>query len=516
MKLIAFFILIIPVLASAKLLTPEEMAKCKSIAIVAGTYDPFTNGHEQMGIAIRKELPFDCVVYLPTKDTPHKISSPFQTRYEMLEAALKNQEGLFYPTPEDMELSPKELVRKMREVSQNKTVFAVLGSDLSDKNYMYYINKFRLDPDGYIITGRANEIKMATVPEVEEAVKIVPKEAAKEFIGQSLDTYSPLKSTGPISNTNISGVVKTESAGDVVVANAFERKPYHVIHPESTTSSTKVRNFFVENSEFYFSGSVKSSQLPNQLIREDVSRYILRNGLYLGTDGITTRTPFRMAKTAFTSTLNKVGLYHPLREVMVNKHKQDQLTEIEINGKKYPLKKHLGSGLTADAYVFNYDGQDMVVKIANQRPNSPFSIRQDVLIGRWLNEKTSIGVPEVHYMDPEGKFKVATKVGGESLGEYLKRTNGALDPAIEMQLRSAVDDMLNLSKVTNIKLDLSVDNLKIWNGKVYLIDAGPIPADVKHPMSFEEFSKTWGSHVKVSVRPHCTNALKVLLLDLKR
>ncbi len=459
MKIVSFLLFIFSSLVIAKPFTPEEMAKCKSIAIVAGTYDPFTFGHENMGVAIRKELPFDCVLYLPTKDTPHKLSSPIQTRYDMLEAALKNEEGLFYPVRADIDIDPKEYVRKMRELSQEKTVFAVLGSDLSDKNYMYYINKYRLDPDGYIITGRGDDVK---------------------------------------------------------VASAFKSKPHHVIHPESSTSSTKARTWFAERPETYFQAGLKAEDLPHNILREDVSRYIMRNGLYLGSDGVTTRSPFRIAKTAFTGALNKMGLYHPLREVMVNKHKQDQLAEIVIENKKYPLKKHLGSGLTADAYVFNYDGQDMVVKIANQRPNSPASIKQDVLIGQWLNDKTSIAVPDVHYMDPEGKFKVTTKVGGESLGEYLKRTNGVIDPGIEKQLREAVDDMLKLSKVTNIKLDLSVDNLKIWNDKVYLIDAGPIPPDVKHPMSYQEFSKTWGSHAKVIIRPHCSSALKSLLLDLGR
>lgn len=459
MKRSLLFLILTPLLSFAKEFTPEEMAKCKSIAIVAGTYDPFTYGHENMGISIRKELPFDCVLYLPTKETPHKISSPIRTRYEMLEAALKNEEGLFYPSWDDIELSPKDYVSKMREFSKDKKVYAVLGSDLSDKNYMYYINKYRLDPDGYIITGRGDEVQ---------------------------------------------------------VASAFKNKPHHVIHPDNSTSSTKARTWFAERPETYFAKGLKAEELPAQILREDVSRYILKNGLYLGSDGVTTRSVFRMAKTAFTTGLNQVGLYHPLRQVMVNKHKQDQLTEIEIEGKKYPLKKHLGSGLTADAYVFEYEGQQMVVKIANQRPNSPFSIKQDVLIGEWLNDKTSIKVPEIHFVDPDGKFKVATKVGGESLGEYLKRVNGALEPSVEMQLRSAVDDMLKLSKTTNIKLDLSVDNIKIWNGKVYLIDAGPIPSDVKHPMSFEEFSRTWGSHIKVSVKPHCANALKVLLLDLKR
>jgi hypothetical protein len=376
----------------------------------------------------------------------------------MLEAALKNEEGLFYPSQEDLKLSPKDYVKKMRELVLDKKVYAVLGSDLSPKNYMYYINEYRLDPDGYIITGRGDE------PEV---------------------------------------------------AKAFKNKPFHVVHPENSTSSTKARAWFVERPGTYFNPSIPATELPQSILREEVSRYILDNGVYLGSDGVTTRGPLRMAKTAFTSGLNKVGLFHPLREVMVNKHKQDQLSEIIVDGKTYPLKKHLGSGLTADAYIFNYDGQDMVVKIANQRPNSPAAIKQDVLIGQWLNEKTSIQVPEVAFMDPEGKFKITTKIGGESLGEYLKRVDGLIEPSVENQLRSAVNDMIKMSAMTNIKLDLSVDNLKIWNGKVFLIDAGPIPADVKHPMSFDEFVKTWGSHTKLKIRSHCSNALKGLLIDLK-
>lgn len=455
--LVALFILSFS-LAQAKPLTPEELAKCKSIAIVAGTYDPFTTSHEAMGTTIRKELPFDCVLYLPTQDPPHKIATPFETRYEMLEEALKNEDGLFYPSREDLALKPKDYVKKIRGLNHDKKVFAVLGSDLSDKSYMYYINEFRLDPDGYIITGRGDEVK---------------------------------------------------------VASAFKNKPTHIIHPEVSGSSTQARTWFTEKPDLYFSSGLKADDLPKHILREDVSRYILNNGLYLGSDGVTTRGPLRMAKTAFTSTLNKVGLYHPLREMLVNKHKQDQLTELTIEGKKYPLKKHLGSGLTADAYVFNYDGQDMVVKIANQRPRSPASIKQDVLIGNWLNSKTSILVPEVHYMDPDGQFKVTTKVGGESLGEYISRRKGVIEPEIEKQLRNAVEDMVKLSKTTNIKLDLSVDNLKIWNGNVYLIDAGPIPPDVKHPMSYEEFTKTWGSHTKIAIRPHCSSALKTLLIDLK-
>lgn len=443
----------------AKPLTAEAMKNCKKIAIVAGTYDPFTFGHENMGSSIRKDTDFDCVVYLPTQDPPHKIATPLQTRYEMLEAALKEEDGLFYPTQEDLKLSPKDYVKKMRGLSKENTVYAVLGSDLSPKNHMYYINEFRLNPDGYIITGRNEE------PEI---------------------------------------------------AKAFKGKPHHVVYPQSSFSSTQARKWFVEKPGTYFNPGIPAKELPHEILRDPVSRYIIDNGLYLGTDGVTTRGPLRMIKTAVTGTLNELGLFHPLREMLVDKHKQDKLTHIQIDGKSYELKKHLGSGLTADAYVFHKDGEDLVVKIANQRPNSKASIKQDVLVGEFVNFRTSIKVPDVHYMDPDGQFKVTTKIGGESLGEYLKRVNGVIEPGVDAQLRSAVADMVNLSKKTNIKLDLSVDNLKIWNGKVYLIDAGPIPADVKHPMSYDEFLKTWGGHLKIAVKSNCSNALKGLLLQLSK
>ncbi|WPU65994.1 hypothetical protein [Peredibacter starrii] len=456
LKLLALAPLLLTVHSFAKVFSEENIKNCKKIAIVAGTYDPFTYGHEYMGKAIIEKLPFDCVVYLPTQDPPHKIASPFQTRYEMLEAALKDKPNYFYPAQEDTKLSPKAYVEKLKTLGQQKEVFAVLGSDLSPQTKMYYINEFRLGPDGYIVTGRG--------------------------------------------------------AGEKVeIADAFKNKPLHVVEVPESYSSTQARKWFVQNDDVYFAKDVPAERYPNDILNPEVSKYIKENGLYLGTDGVTTRSPARILKTAVTSGLDKVGLFHPLREILVNKNKQDVLTEIVIDGKTYPLKKHLGSGLTADAYIFEFEGQNHVIKIANDRPRSGFAIAQDVKIGQWLNQKTSIKVPDVQAMDPQGKWKITTLVGGESLGDYLQKNNGYIEPHIEKQLRQAVDDMIKLSKKTNIKLDLSVDNLKIWNGKVYLIDAGPIPADVKHPMSYDEFTKRWSGHTKVAINRKCSNALKVFL-----
>lgn len=441
-------------------LSDERIKNCKKIGIVAGTYDPFTNGHKNMGREILKNLPFDCVVYLPTQDPPHKIASPFQTRYEMLEAALKDEASLFYPTPEDLKLNPKDYVRKLKTLGQNKEVYAVLGSDLSPKTIMYYINEHRLAPDGYIIAGRGLE--------------------------------------------------------EIKLAKAFEHKPYHLITVEESYSSTQARTWFVQNDDVYFKKNVPYEKFPNYILDPEVSKYIKDNGVYLGSDGVTTRGAARIIKTKANQLLDQVGLFHPLRKILVNKNKQNVLTEIVIEGKTYPLRKHIGSGLTADAYIFNFDGQDQVIKIANDRIKSASSILQDIKIGNWLNEKTSIQVPKVHEFHPEGKWKISTLVGGESLGDYIVNHKGILEPHIERELRSAVADTLALSAKTNIKLDLSIDNLKIWNGKVYLIDAGPIPPDVKHPLSFEEYAAKWSSHTKVKISTKCSNVLKVFLLNSAR
>lgn len=443
--------------STAKPLTAADMEKCGSIAIIPGTYDPFTNGHEAMGKEITSKLPFDCVVYLPTQDTPHKISSPFQSRYEMVAAALRDSDSLFYPVEGDLALSPKDYVKKLRELSRNKKVYTVLGSDLSPKNYMYWINRFRLDPDGYIITGRE-----------EEAVQ---------------------------------------------VARSFNRKPHHVIHPDNSLSSTSVRKWFQANDQIYFAGDRSASMAPNDMIHPRVSEYIVAKGMYFASPSETTRSVVQIATSSVQSAANKLGIFDAIRDQLVKKHSQPNLTSLEIDGKTYPLKKHLGAGLTADAYIINYNGEDLVIKIANQRPRSPSSIQAETRVSRWLDQRTGIRVPEIIGVDPEGKWKISRFVGGESLGEYLRRTNGVMEGSVEAEVRKSVDEMLAMSRATNVKLDLSVDNLKIWNGKVYLIDPGPIPPTANHPQSYNEFYQRWTSQLKIKGTNPCAFALRSLITN---
>jgi nicotinic acid mononucleotide adenylyltransferase len=452
-----FFLFVLLEQANALPLGAAQLKNCKNIAIISGTYDPFTLGHENMGREILKRLEFDCVVYLPTGNPPHKIASPLDSRYAMMEAHLKDEPKLFYPSPEDMKLGPKAYVDKLKTFNgEKRSVYAVLGSDLSPQNRMYWINRFRLDPDGYIVTGRGDEA--------------------------------------------------------IEVASAFKNRPTHVLEVNVSISSTDARKWFVANEQVYFKPGGVGDEFPQKVLKKEVAEYIAKNGLYYGSDGVTTRSPVRILKTAFNQGLTKAGLFEPLREVVVKQHKQDQLVDVIIDGKTYPLKKHLGSGLTADAYILNYDGEEWVVKIANQRPNSPKSILQDVKIGEYLRHKTSINIPEIKAVDPEGKYKISRLVRGESLGDYLASHKGVIEPALEVQLRKAVEDMLSLSKITNTKLDLSVDNLKIWNNKVYLIDAGPIPPDVSHPMSYEAFLAKWkkGAAGKVNFGNRCSGMWSTL------
>ena len=290
----SFIALLLSSESFAKVLSAANLKNCKNIAIVAGTYDPFTNGHEILGKEILKRLEFDCVVYLPTGNPPHKIASPLQTRYDMMEAALKNEPGLFYPEMDDLKISPKDYVDKLKNFGgEKRKVFAVLGSDLSPQNRMYYINRFRLDPDGYIIAGRGTE--------------------------------------------------------DIQIAEAFKNRPYHVLPVDESYSSTQARKWFTANDHVYFKQGGLGDEYPSKVLKKDVAQYIADHGLYLGSDGVTTRSPGRILKTGFTQGLNKVGLFQPLRKIMVNANAQAEMTEIMIDDVAYPLKKHLGSGLTADA-----------------------------------------------------------------------------------------------------------------------------------------------------------------------
>lgn len=444
-------------LSFSKPLTAEDMKNCASIAIIPGTFDPFTNGHEAMGKEITKTLPFDCVLYIPSQDTPHKTPSPFQSRYDMVEAALRDSDSLFYPAQEDLLLSPKEYIEKLRASMGSKKMFAVMGSDLSPNNHMYWINRFKRNPDGYIFTGRDGET--------------------------------------------------------VKVAESFKQRPYHIVYPGNSLSSTTVRKWFQANDEIYFSGDKAAAMAPDELIHPRVSQYIVDHGMYFASPSETKRTLGKVVTSTVQKAVNKLGLFDAIREVLVKKHSQSKLTSIEIDGQSYPLKRHLGAGLTADAYIIHYKGEDLVVKIANQRPHSPNSILSEIRVSTWLDKKTGIRVPEIIDVDPEGKWKVSRFVGGESLGEYLKRTNGVMEASVEAEVRKSVEEMIALSKKTNVKLDLSVDNLKIWNGKVYLIDPGPIPPHASHPQSYAEFYQRWTSQLKIKGTNPCAFALRSLITN---
>ena len=440
--------------AIGKVLTEDDIRNCKKIAYVMGTFDPFTNGHENIGNTITSQLAFDCVLYHPNGNSFSKMPTPLEARYEMMEAALRDNPKLFYPSPEDLQLDSKSYIKKIKSLSKSIEVYAVLGSDHSPKNKQYFLYKYILDPKGYIIVGRGE---------------------------------------------------------DIVLASGFKKAPHHVLPTDNSTSSTQVRKWFIENEDVYFTEDVPNERYPNHLIHPKISEYIKENGLYIGSNGSTAQSQLGKAKTQLFTFLDKIGLYAPVKEQLIKRHQQNTLTDIEINGEKYPLKKHLGSGRTADAYIFNYNNQEHVIKIANDRPNSPKSIIQDVKVGQGLNYKTSIKVPEIQAVDPEGKWKIASFIGGESLGDYIKSRNGYIEPHIKRQLESIVSDMVNLSKKTNIKLDLSVDNLRIWNNKIYLIDAGPVPASVKHPMSYQEYANAWGRYLKIKINNKCEYALRAIL-----
>ena len=436
------------------------MRKCAEIAVIAGTYDPFTNGHFRMSRKIFEQTSLDCVVYLPTKAPPHKVASPFDTRLKILQEAIGETEQVFWPTNQDLNLSPKALIDKVRAENPDAKVFAVLGTDLSDKKYMYYINRFRLNPDGYVVTTRGD--------------------------------------------------------GEYSIHESFKNKTLHVVDiPEEDISSTRVRKWFGKNQHLYFQEFVSDDELPNHLLQPKAARAILDSGMYIGVGGSTSRGLKDFIKVGINRFLKRIGLFERYRAFKVRWGANGEMSHVKIDGKKYPLEKYVGSGISSDSYIINRDGKRSLIKIAHNEPEFQDQFLKTIPTQMWLSEKTDINVPKIENFDREGKWIIMEFVEGEKLTDYLKANDGVLTSEIEDQLKKAVDEMLLLSKRNGTVLRFSSDNFRIKNGKVFMINATPQKTGLKHPMSFEGFKQEWSWLAGVQIKSasiDCAGAMKRLLL----
>ncbi len=113
------------------------------IGIFGGTFDPVHLGHIWTARAVRDELELDKLLLVVTEDPPHKHNAnrtDGQTRYKMLEAALKSEEGIF---PSDVELLrggtsyTVDTVRYFRETEPSARLYLIVGGDMLENFPMW-------------------------------------------------------------------------------------------------------------------------------------------------------------------------------------------------------------------------------------------------------------------------------------------------------------------------------------------------------------------------------------------
>ncbi len=405
----------------SKVLTVDEIKKCSKVAFIPGTFDPITNGHIGMGTSILDARKSDCIVYIPTRNTPHKTPSNFSLRYKLTEKALKSYDKLFVP-PIDLEhFSAKSLAKWVREIKPDIKVISTLGSDYADKKSMYYITQNQFRPDSYIFLTRVEGEEM-------------------------------------------------------VVDQAFHSKNVEVvINSVLGASATKVRNWFQENLNQYFVYSLiknekelfKEVEFPDDLMPRELSEYILSNGVYLDSFESTSPSIRQIILINIRRLLNK---FNSLAKLMNNSSHnifQKKLKSFVFDGHSYELSSSIASNRYGRFYRINYEGKKQILFIANSRDVSKEKVLSGSLVRSWLyDSKLNEFLPNVTLTEENGEWMLFEEMKGVSLSKILIQEY--LHESYNRKLHDFYTMFKELSERSGIKVNLHADNVIFVDGKFKL------------------------------------------------
>jgi nicotinate-nucleotide adenylyltransferase len=105
------------------------------IGLYGGSFDPIHHGHLILAREARELLGLERVIFLPARLSPHKLDRPpanAQARWQMLVAALEDEEGFF---PDDRELlrqGPSYAIETVREIEREipgAEIYYLIGED---------------------------------------------------------------------------------------------------------------------------------------------------------------------------------------------------------------------------------------------------------------------------------------------------------------------------------------------------------------------------------------------------
>ena len=107
-----------------------------NIGILGGTFDPPHHAHIAMARTALQEIPLEKVLFMPAPQPPHKNGgdiTPYETRKQMVEAAVSGERGLELSLLEEFREGPSytyELLAHLKSATDD-ALFLILGADMA-------------------------------------------------------------------------------------------------------------------------------------------------------------------------------------------------------------------------------------------------------------------------------------------------------------------------------------------------------------------------------------------------
>ncbi|MES2965312.1 MAG: adenylyltransferase/cytidyltransferase family protein [Bdellovibrionota bacterium] len=454
-------------------LTDEVLRSARRVVLVPGTFDPINKGHLSMIERVRGTWNADLVILLPNASPIHKIANPVSVRIRLISAIVKADPHVGVPSSSKIGsvLKDSRFVARLRELNPEARIAVAVGEDVASKSLNRLILEVQTRPDEVLVVER------------------------------------------PGAKANLA--LAWKGAKTTIVAA-----------PDVVTSSTKVREILRANFDLYFATpeeratSVAYSKLlelmPKALVEE-----ILRTGLYLdrGVGGAASlERRFQLVAMRSVHQLSeRFGIYEDIKSELVKRVAETGTKEIEIGGKFHRTLKHLGSGLSADAYLVEYEGRIVVAKIAREDEKSRNSILRSIPLHLWAQKKLGMNVPNLVAYDPEGRWILTELVEGLTISKLIER-DGRLSSTVRASLYELHGKVERMQTQSAVRMDLAPDNIIERNGIAYLVDLGPIPTiDMPLPSPREmvehwvkKFTRKTQTETVSLTRPRAATSCKAL------
>lgn len=422
-------------------LTDDDIRKAKSIAIYPGTFDPFHRGHQDTAETVIERNAADLVVLLPNPTHIEKTPLPVPLRLDLIHEVHREDERILYPKGdwEKFTSSAQSFINRVRELNPEAKIKVVVGQDITESKItmVNLLRKFR--PDEFIAIGRAG--------------------------------------------------IGVESKDWLVPIRALPARD----SPVRSASSTKVREFLIQNKELYGESNIPSQRLANNLVDERVARKIFADGMYIDqVDAAKSGIVDHMVGT-LNRKAHELGIRPMIRQLLVSFMKKPDLKTYTINGTTLTVERHLGSGLNGDAYLVKMGDEKYVLKVSKPGEQKALKVvRQDLPVRDYLERHSSIQLPKLMDMDPNGAWTLSEFVDGKSLEKIIKENGGEIPLDLRSNLQKLYAEADRFRRSSGVNLDISVDNILVRNnGEVVLVDPGPTRRDSIFPMSFDEVETLW-------------------------